>query len=122
MTEFEHLTKLIETAMYWGADTPEKIAERLIDEGVICPPCKVGGTVYHYCETLGTVLPYLVEQLSVGFLDENRNYQTYEANCVKENSYELIDAIDFDSVDVGTYVFPTREEAEAALERRKGKC
>ena len=37
MTELEHLTKLIESAMYWGADTPEKIAERLIDEGVICP-------------------------------------------------------------------------------------
>ena len=36
MTELDHLTKLIESAMYWGADTPEKIAERLIDEGVIC--------------------------------------------------------------------------------------
>ena len=100
MTERERLAELIQSAMYWGYTTPSEIAERLIDEGVICPPCKVGGTVYHYCETLGTVLPYIVEQLSVGFLDENRNYQTYEANCVKENSYELIDAIDFDVVEV----------------------
>ena len=120
LTEREQLTERIRSAMRGGWTEPSEIAERLIDEGVICPPCKVGGTVYHYCETLGTVLPYFVEQLSVGFLDENRNYQTYEANCVKENSYELIDAIDFDSVDVGTYVFLTREEAEAALaERRK---
>ena len=37
MTERERLAELIKSAMYRGVYTPEKIAERLIDEGVICP-------------------------------------------------------------------------------------
>ena len=47
MTERERLVELIESATYWGADTPEKIAERLIEDGgIIAPPCKVGDVVW----------------------------------------------------------------------------
>lgn len=96
MTELEHLTKLIESAMYWGADTPEKIAERLIEDGdVIVPPCKVGDTVYQ--------------------TDGCRIYES----TVREIIYDT-DGIAFDETAIGKTVFLTREEAEAALaERRK---
>lgn len=96
MTELEHLTKHIESAMYWGADTPEKIAERLIEDGdVIVPPCKVGDTVY-----------------------QTDGCKIYEST-VREIIYDT-DGIAFDKTAIGTSVFLTREEAEAALaERRK---
>lgn len=96
MTELEHLTKLIESAMYWGADTPEKIAERLIEDGdVIVPPCKVGDKVYQ--------------------TDGCRIYES----TVREIIYDT-DGIAFDKTAIGTSVFLAREEAEAALaERRK---
>lgn len=95
MTELEHLTKLIESAMYWGADTPEKIAERLIDESVICPPCKVGDTVYEVDTISNRVNRFVINDL-----------------------YHLGRLIDDECF--GTLVFLAREEAEAALaERRK---
>ena len=95
MTERERLAELIESAMYWGADTPEKIAERLIDEGIICPPCKVGDKVYQ--------------------TDGCRIYES----TVRKIIYDT-DGIAFDETAIGTSVFLTPEEAEAApAERRK---
>jgi hypothetical protein len=93
MTELERLAKRIESAMYWGADTPEKIAERLINEGTICPPCKVGDVVYQ--------------------TDGCRIYES----TVREIIYDT-DGIAFDETAIGTSVFITREEAEAALAER----
>lgn len=103
MTELEHLTKLIETAMYWGADTPEKIAERLIDEGIIAPPCKVGSTVYYMYKGVDRVY----EGVATNFIyvSDTKSFGIY---C--DGYYGKY----------GQYVFLTREEAEAALaERRK---
>lgn len=103
MTELEHLTKLIETAMYWGADTPEKIAERLIDDGAIVLPCKVGDTVYRICGTKKH--RFVAERIVV---------------CIKIHENGFIVITDGAENILGTSVFLTREEAEAALaERRK---
>ena len=108
MTELKKLAELIESAMYWGADTPEKIAERLIDEGVIVPPCKLKSRVWgaytgieeYYVSSImqktDGALKIRLTKAGRGFVHE-----------ITEN-------------DIGDYYFLTREEAEAALaERRK---
>ena len=98
----------------------ERLADHLLSGGVIVPPVFVGQTVYHFCEDLGGVFPYFVENLNVGFMDKERNYWTYEANCHGEETDELLDEIDFDLDDIGKTVFLTREEAEKALAEREG--
>ena len=97
----------------------DKLADYLIANGVIVPPCKVGGMVYAFCKDFGVVLPYFVENLNIGFMDKNRNYWTFEANCHSEETDELLDEIDFDLEDIGKTVFLTREEAEKALKERE---
>ena len=97
MTELEHLTKLIESAMYWGADTPEKIAERLIADGdVIVPPCKVGDTVYRVCKKRYDVDGYGMQWEEDWGVVTNR-FHLGMLHEIKKN------------------VFLTREEAEAVL-------
>ena len=114
MTERERLAKLIESAMYWGADTPEKIAERLIDEGVIVPPCKVGDELwvvytpkwpadpadkgkYFMCEDGVQRIIFGARGMSI----ETWNMGTMPAKAIGEK------------------LFITREEAEAALAKRR---
>ena len=103
MTERERLAELIKSAMYRGVYTPEKIAEWLIDEGVICPPCKAGDTVYRICGT--KKCRFVAERIVV---------------CIKIHENGFIVITDGAENILGTSVFLTREEAEAALaERRK---
>lgn len=97
----------------------EALADHLIAEGVIVPPCKVGQTVYHFSRDLGAVFPYFVENLNISSMGKNETYWSYEANFHDEETDELIDEIDFDLDDIGKTVFLTREEAERALERRE---
>lgn len=120
MTELEHLTKLIETAMYWGADTPEKIAERLIDEGVIITPCKVGDTVYRIIE-MGTGIHYRqVGRYEVGCssgykvvpCEETIKRFIRSVRVTKNNFFDIRE-------NFGKTVYLTREEAEAALAERR---
>ena len=81
-------------------------------------PCSVGDTVYYYNGDFSTILPYFVENLNIGYYDENENYYLYEANCTNDDNGDLIDSLDFDLNDIGKIVFLTREEAEKALEWR----
>ncbi len=81
-------------------------------------PCKVGDTVYAYCEDFFVILPYFVENMNIGYIGKSRNYIFYEANCHADETDELIDEIDFDFDDIGKTVFLTKEEAEAALAER----
>ena len=81
--------------MYWGYTTPSEIAERLIDEGVICPPCKVGDIIYAFTYDGKYYMPLKVTR--------------------RESLVRWMDEDQF-----GNALFTTREEAEAALaERRK---
>ena len=82
-------------------------------------PCKVGDTVYSYCECFGVILSYFVATLTIGYFDKKENYYTFEANCTK--NLELLDCIDFDVDDIDKTVFLTREEAEKALKKMEEK-
>lgn len=97
----------------------EYIADYLIVNGVIVPPCKVGDTVYYFSCNFGTILPYFVENLNIAYLGEKGEncVYTFEANCNHEN--ELLDSIDFEPDDIGKTVFLAPEEAEKALEEKK---
>ncbi|MEE0980488.1 MAG: hypothetical protein U0K91_02295 [Acutalibacteraceae bacterium] len=87
-------------------------------EGIIVPPCKVGDTVYAYCEYFG-ILQYLVENFHVGYMGKEENYLHWEAAAHAAETDELLDDMDFDLDDIGKYVFFTQEEAERTLEGRK---
>ena len=103
MTELERLAELIRSAMIWGYTEPSEIAERLIDEGVIVPPCKVGDTVYYMHNGGGRVYEGVVT--SFIYVSDTKSFVIHCDGC--HGKY-------------GQYVFLTREEAEAALaERRK---
>ena len=95
--------------------TIEMVADHLIANGVIVPPCKVGDTVYYFCETFGAVLPYFVETLYIGYCDKDKLCYQYEANCYNNEENELIDGIDFEPDDLGKIVFLTKEEVEQKL-------
>ena len=108
MTELEKLAELIESATYWGADTPEKIAERLIDEGVIAPPCKLKSRVWGAYTGIEEYYVSSIMQKSDGAL------KIRLTKAGRGFVHEITEN------DIGDYYFLTREEAEAALaERRK---
>lgn len=106
MTELEQLAKLIESAMYWGADTPDKIAERLIEDGVIAPPCKVGDTVYYLGGIYGRLVKRAIVKDIIVSAGGTRDLKvTSELGETFENSMDIF--------------YLTREEAEAALAERR---
>ena len=84
-------------------------------------PCKVGDTVYSFCDCFGVILPYFVETFNVSYYDKNTTVWQYEANCTNNEEDELLDSIDFEVEDIGKTVFLTREEAERALEEDENK-
>lgn len=94
------------------------IAEHLIKNGVIVPPCKVGDTVYYVHETYWdedyenyiTTEKYKQSILQVV---DRPNHETNLMLEIKEFNYTLID--DYLKGDI----FLTREEAEQALAERK---
>lgn len=81
----------------------EFAAQHLLANSVLLLPCKVGDTVYAYSEDFFTILPYFVENVNVGYIDESRNYIVYEANCHADETDELLDEIDFDFDDFGPH-------------------
>lgn len=117
MTDLERLTALLDNAPAdpAGNRNVRTLAEYLLANGVVVPPCKVGDTVYAFSGDFSVVLPYFVEYLRIGFMDKNRNYWIYEANCHAEETDELLDELDFDLEDIGKTVFLSSEEAERAL-------
>lgn len=100
----------------------EEICDHFKDKSRIVElPCAVGETVYSFCSDLGVMLPYIVENVSIGHLGKGRKYIFFEANCHNEETDELLDAIDFDFDNIGKTVFLTREQAEGALRKERGK-
>lgn len=112
MTELEHLTKLIESAMFWGYTTPSEIAERLIEDGdVVAPPCKVGDTVW-------MVRNLQIERWKVVSIEKTASNMTLGIKFIARGVRST--PISISTSYIGEIYFLTREEAEAALaERRK---
>lgn len=82
------------------------VADYLLANGVIVPPCKVGQTVY---SCIGR--PYKVERITVKSYQDHMTILLNSAMSGQLVVYET---------DFCKTVFLTREEAEEALEKMKG--
>lgn len=121
MTERERLFELIVDAENnFFAETPcgtdssriEKTVEHLIKNGVILPPVKIGQIIYDIdgedvCE---------LKVLAISYFCDSYTMNCLRVGCIEETQRRNKTIFD---IEIGRYVFFTREEAEAALERRK---
>ena len=110
MTELEKLAELIESAMYWGADTPEKIAERLIDDGIIVSPCKAGNTVW-------MVRNLQIERWKVVSVEKTASNMKLGIKFIARGVRSA--PVLINASHIGEIIYLTREEAEAALAERR---
>ena len=112
----DRLIELIESARYWGANTSEEIADHLLAEGVIVPPCKVGMTLYFLYNSPYADKPDLTPRI----------YKTTNWYFEVDKTGIVINTSDIHSFNkeydyhLGKTVFLTREEAEKALKKRSG--
>lgn len=130
MTERERLTDLILNApkleFPFGSraqgktyQTAQNIADHLLANGVIVPPCKVGGTVYVICNQE-------VQETSVFSMKaetEDNHYVFYIKAKAVDGTNKTVDGYVsvFKTFMFGKTVFLTKEEAEKALKEREGK-
>jgi hypothetical protein len=110
MTNREKLIELMKNApllnvLYGGEEEWEIAADYLLENGVICPPCKVGDTVYEI-RTISEYGDYRVYS--------KRNLRDAirwgEELYIKERAF-----IKSDKTRLGRTVFLSREDAEKAL-------
>lgn len=102
----------------------EHIADRLLSEGVIVPPCKVGDTVY--CVYMNKVIQGTV-RLIRPFISEKETIFKGNIICEVENIFlddgskeEIELYVVFEKpYGIERLVYLTREEAERSLERRE---
>ena len=104
----ERLKELLEDAprIAFSKDESEEIADYLIENGVIVPPCKVGDKVYKIC---------------FGKLSEQKIIKKSKVTAIKitdKITITLDYATNLYDTDIGTWLFVgvnAKEEAEAAL-------
>lgn len=108
MSDREKLIELIKQARRnaWGkslskiGSEEEFIADHLLANGVIVPPCNVGDTIYRCGDPIKKAYEWDIEHIEIYydemvFVDDSDN--------------------EFTEADIGKTVFLTREDAEAAL-------
>ena len=83
------------------------VADSLLANGVIVPPCKVGDTVY--ATILGEIEAFVVLSIELAYTAKG-----FEGEFVSNNGkYPML----FSFENIGKTVFLTREEAERALRK-----
>jgi hypothetical protein len=108
MTDRERLIEILKVPIHprIGADPAEVVADYLLANGVIVPPCKVGDDIY--------------------WIDSDTN----EIKCAKKdikavcyygnNDFKIITQDESSPEDIGTqWCYLTKEEAENALKERE---
>lgn len=117
MNERERLIKLIKQGNGgYDFNSLERIADCLLANGVLCPPCKVGDTVY-YLTTVDTEKELNVNEIFCG-----------TAQAVGFDGKNIFIAVKYTnglfyyhvSKNFGKTVFLSRELAEKALAERRG--
>ena len=94
--------RLIELIRQEQSCSSEDIADHLIENGVILPPCKVGDTVY--IVSVGKIEPHRIGKVNLEYIVDN-------GTGWKDIWY-------FKDYNIGDTIFLTREEAERALKER----
>lgn len=94
----------------------EYVADHLLSEGVIVPPCKVGDTVYVLtADSLTGIEKSRVKRMSLQELQDGTTIKII-VPCVFDDWGKAVR--EFHPEDFGKTVFLTREEAEKALAER----
>ena len=92
--------------------------EKLEKQGrLIKLPCKIGDTLYAYCEMIGDVLHYTVHQATVNW-DYSDKESYYVLEAIASNNGEILGVIDVGQDDIGETVFLTEEEAVKKMEEK----
>ena len=109
MKDRERLIELLDIIIQPGEKTMGDIADHLLSNGVIVPPCKVGDTVYRLAHNVDKtewkvadfweVIKIEIYEDETGIIDDSDNY--------------------FSNEDIGKTIFLTKEEAEQALKERE---
>lgn len=114
----ERVIKLIQSsvdgcARHWA----EVIADHLLANGVIVPPCRVGDTVYSYLHRWREedgIFPYQITNITITQNKKGEWTKKYRAMRLIEG--KTIDwQLNFSFDEIGKTVFFTREDAEKAL-------
>lgn len=123
MNERDRLIELLDKKQYYGSATGlgvnyiqnSELADYLLENGLIVPPCKVGDIVYKIINDKRVKKPYKCKV--IGFWhsgDESCNniHLAHYVNGVFESSFSV------PFTEIGKTVFFTGEEAENALKER----
>ena len=94
---------------------PSLIADCLITNGVILPPCKVGDTVYVCNRTAGKIFKNTVVGIFLSGASPHRN----GIKCEYRNICGETSNRKFTFAQIGKTIFLTREEAENALKEKE---
>ncbi len=96
----------------------EQIADHLLANGVIVPPCKVGQTVYKVVADKRVKKPYECKVVGVWYAEDEIANNVHLVRYVN-GIFDCSLSVQFK--EFGKTVFLTREEAEQAL-RKEGVC
>jgi hypothetical protein len=95
----------------------EQIADHLLANGVVVPPCKVGDTVYATGLPNTRIFPKVVEGFVIGV--DQREYGLFLS--VLFDTRKISGTYDYNTkLWLGKKLFLTKEEAEAKLKEVKG--
>ena len=97
----------------------EQIADFLLENGVIVPPCKIGDTIYKSIflkDRTGFYVEHQVVGFHVGELPKLRGHKREQYFIVWHKETNAISHLNFEQI--GKTVFFTKEEAEKALKER----
>lgn len=97
----------------------DTIADYLLANGIIAPPCKVGDTVYK-CLITGDTHEPVIWEIVITYGDIDIRDVAGKSYLIGRINGEHC-GVDIDFSDFGKTVFLTREEAEKALAKMKGE-
>ena len=125
----DRLIELISQVQYMG-DLEGRLADYLLKNGVIVPPCKVGDWIWYVYQN--TINKAKVEEIQYdaskhGYYSYSFNIYAYDFKNKRQVSYYPINETTKNKANINevegmdwreeVFVFLTREEAEKALER-----
>ena len=107
MTNKDKLMEILRQVKCYGSNVDEyylnNVADRLVESGVIVPPCKVGDKLYNADSLIYEYCYWEVEIIKI----------YADGNYIVDDSGNL-----YSFADIGKTVFLTKEEAEAELRKR----
>lgn len=118
MTDRDRLIELLSGKSIDTYADVEYVADYLIANGVIVPPCKVGQTIYyHFQFSNKSILPFTRKaKVKKIYCCNNKMRFIIDVELMDANERGIIKFFGFE--DFGKTVFLTKEEAEKALKER----